>query len=93
MNIHQKSMLAIANQQTYDLFAPSALVNSYPLFKRMREEDPVHYCESFGYWILTRYRDVKAALQDERLSVERTTLYINQLGNLDVNLIQNFLTD
>lgn len=91
MNSQHKNTVAKAKEQTYDLFAPSALNNSYPLFKRMREEDPVHYCESFGYWILTRHRDVKAALQDERLSSDRTALFINQLGSLDVNLIQNFL--
>jgi len=84
-------MPAFANEPTYDLFAPEALANSYPLFKRMRSEDPVHYCESGGYWILTRYRDVEAALHDERLSSNRTALYINQLGSLDVKEIQNFL--
>jgi len=84
-------MSAFANQPTYDLFAPEALVNSYPLFKRMRSEDPVHYCESGRYWMLTRYRDVEAALRDERLSSDHTPLYINQLGSLDVKEIQNFL--
>jgi cytochrome P450 PksS len=84
-------MPAFANQPTYDLFAPEALVNSYPLFKRMRSEDPVHYCESGGYWILTRYRDVEAALRDEHLSADHTPLFINQLGSLDVKEIQNFL--
>jgi cytochrome P450 PksS len=57
----------------------------------MREEDPVHYSESFRYWVLTRYSDVEAALRDERLSADRTALFINQLGSLDVNLIQNFI--
>jgi cytochrome P450 PksS len=84
-------MPALANKPTYDLFAPEAVVNSYPLFKRMRSEDPVHYCQSAGYWILTRYRDVEAALHDERLSSDRAGLYINQLGSLDVKEIQNFL--
>jgi len=84
-------MSAFANQQTYDLFAPEALVNSYPLFKRMRSEDPVHYSESLGYWILTRYRDVEAAVRDERLSSNRTALFMNKLGSLDVKEIQNFL--
>jgi len=84
-------MPAFANQPTYDLFAPEAVVNSYPLFKRMRSEDPVHYCESGGYWVLTRYRDVEAALRDERLSSDRTPLQMNQLGSLDVKEIQNFL--
>ncbi len=84
-------MPAFANEPTYDLFAPEAVANSYPLFKRMRSEDPVHYCESGRYWILTRYRDVEAALRDERLSSDHTPLYINQLGSLDVKEIQNFL--
>jgi pimeloyl-[acyl-carrier protein] synthase len=84
-------MPAFVNEPTYDLFAPEALANSYPLFKRMRSEDPVHYCESGGYWILTRYKDVEAALRDERLSSNRTALHINQLGSLDVKEIQNFL--
>jgi pimeloyl-[acyl-carrier protein] synthase len=57
----------------------------------MRSEDPVHYCESGGYWILTRYRDVEAALHDERLSSDRKALFINKLGSLDVKEIQNFL--
>ncbi len=91
MNSQHKNMPGFANQQTYDLFAPEALVNSYPLFKRMRSEDPVHYCEEGGYWILTRYRDVQAALHDERLSSDRTALFINQLGSLDLKQIQNFL--
>jgi len=84
-------MSAFANQQTYDLFSPEAVANSYPLFKRMRSEDPVHYCESGGYWILTRYRDVEAALRDERVSSNRKSLFINNLGSLDVKEIQNFL--
>ena len=84
-------MPALANEPTYDLFAPEAVANSYPLFKRMRSEDPVHYSEALGYWILTRYRDVEAALHDERLSSNRTALHLNQLGSLDVKEIQNFL--
>jgi pimeloyl-[acyl-carrier protein] synthase len=84
-------MSAFANQQTYDLFSPEAVANSYPLFKRMRSEDPVHYSEALGYWILTRYRDVEAALRDERVSSNRKALFINNLGSLDVKEIQNFL--
>jgi cytochrome P450 PksS len=91
MNSQHKNMSAFANEPTYDLFAPEAVVNSYPLFKRMRSEDPVHYCESEGYWILTRYRDVEAAVRDERLSSDRRPLQMTQLGSLDVKEIQNFL--
>jgi cytochrome P450 PksS len=84
-------MVASAKSPTFDLFAPEALTNPYALYKRMRETDPVHYSESLGYWLLTRYQEVEAALKDERLSAERSPLFIKQIGGLDVNLIQNFL--
>jgi len=35
--------------------------------RRLRSEDPVHRSRH-GYWFLTRYRDVKAALRDPRFS-------------------------
>lgn len=78
-------------QPVYDLFSPAALQNPYPLYQQMRTEDPVHYSEALGYWFLTRYTDVEAALRDERLSADRRSLFIRQLGNLDVSLIPNFL--
>lgn len=80
-----------AKTPTYDLFSPSALSNPYPLYQRMRADDPVHYSEDLGYWFLTRYADVEAALRDERLSADRRSLFVQQLGDLDIGLIQNFL--
>ena len=41
-----------------DLFRDNAW---HPYFKRLREEDPVHYCKNsmFGpYWSVTKYRDI-----------------------------------
>lgn len=84
-------MLSDTKAPTYDLFAPENLANPYRLYQQMREADPVYYSESLGYWILTRYQDVEAALKDERLSADRSALFINQIGDLDISLIQNFL--
>jgi cytochrome P450 len=83
-------MLA-THRPEYNLFSPDALVNPYPLYKVMREADPVYYSGALGYWFLTRYQDVEAALRDERLSADRGSLFVQQIGDLDVNLIQNFL--
>ncbi|WP_204368671.1 cytochrome P450 [Neosynechococcus sphagnicola] len=80
-----------AQPPTYNLFTPEAQINSYPLYKKLREENPVHYSDALGYWLLTRYQDVEAALRDERLSADRSSLFVQQLGNLDESLIQNFL--
>ena len=41
-----------------DLFAPEVIANPYPYFEQLREEDPVHWNEKYGVWILTRYDDV-----------------------------------
>ena len=51
---------------------PSTLANPYPLFERMRDEDPCHWSPRLKSWVLTRYDDVKrACLDKDRLSSDR----------------------
>ncbi|MFI6610790.1 cytochrome P450 [Streptomyces sp. NPDC050507] len=52
------------------LLTPGARRDPYPLYARMRSEDPVHRSPQ-GIWYLTRYADVEAALGDLRLSNDR----------------------
>ncbi|MFC8536588.1 cytochrome P450 [Streptomyces sp. NPDC057249] len=52
------------------LLTPEARRDPYPLYARMRREDPVHRTPQ-GVWYLTRYADVEAALGDPRLSNDR----------------------
>ncbi|MGW2477706.1 cytochrome P450 [Streptomyces sp. NPDC001665] len=52
------------------LLTPEARRDPYPLYARMRREDPVHRSAQ-GVWYLTRYADVEAALGDLRLSNDR----------------------
>jgi hypothetical protein len=40
------------------LVAPEFLADPYPLLHRLREEDPVHWSEAIGGWILTGYDDI-----------------------------------
>jgi pimeloyl-[acyl-carrier protein] synthase len=42
--------------------------NPYPLFHRLRADDPVHYSPFIGGWVLTRYADAIACLSDHRFS-------------------------
>jgi cytochrome P450 len=51
-----------------DVLQPEHLANPYPLYARLRAEDPVYWDERWGSWVLTRYADVVAALHDPRLS-------------------------
>lgn len=42
--------------------------NPYPLFHRLRADDPVHYSPFIGGWVLTRYANAIACLRDHRFS-------------------------
>src|SRR4029077_568477 len=46
------------------------LADPYPLFRRLRTEDPVHWDPYLHAWIVTRYRDVVTVLHD--FSAKRT---------------------
>ena len=54
------------------LFGAGMLADPYPVYRWLRERDPVHWEPSLGAWILTRYDDVVAVLRDGRFSAERT---------------------
>lgn len=71
---------AIRADPEYQLFCRGRLANPYPLYQRLRTEDPVHWAVSVNSWVLTRYADVVFALQyDPRLTAERLTPLIKQL--------------
>src|SRR5215218_5321751 len=52
----------------FDLLNPSVRANPYPLYERLRKEEPVHWSEDLNGWVLTRYEDVMTALHDPRFS-------------------------
>ena len=55
----------------YNPSLPAVQADPYPLYKRLREEDPVHWSEALDAWVLTRYDDVVAILRDPRFSADR----------------------
>lgn len=46
----------------YHLLDPAVLANPYPLFQRLRDEDPVHWDPFLHTWVVTRYSDVLEVL-------------------------------
>lgn len=46
----------------YHLLEPEVLANPYPLFRRLRSEDPVHWDPFLHTWVVTRYVDVLEVL-------------------------------
>lgn len=54
----------------YHLLDPAVLANPYPLYHRLRTEDPVHWDPFLHAWVVTRYPDVVTVLH--RFSANRT---------------------
>jgi cytochrome P450 len=57
-----------------DLLRPEILADPYPLFRRLRQEDPVHEDPQGRGWIVSRYDEVERVLADRRFSAQRTLL-------------------
>lgn len=52
-----------AGRIAFDPTDPQLKLDPYPLFKALREQDPVHFSD-LGFWVTTRYKDVRAILTD-----------------------------
>jgi cytochrome P450 len=48
----------------FDPYSSEFRVDPYPVYRALRDDDPVHYSERLGFWVLSRYEDILAALQD-----------------------------
>jgi cytochrome P450 len=53
------------------LFTPEVLEDPYPLYRRLRSEDPIHWDDGDERWMLTRYADVVAVLRHPAASSDR----------------------
>ena len=73
MTTHASQSATNTQQQVlslYHLLDPEVLANPYPLYHRLRSEDPVHWDHYLHAWVVTRYADVVSVFQ--RFSANRT---------------------
>jgi pimeloyl-[acyl-carrier protein] synthase len=63
----------------FNPLAPGFLADPYPDYRRLRDEDPVHWSVT-GSWVLTRHDDIKAVLTDERFLTVDTPERITRRG-------------
>jgi pimeloyl-[acyl-carrier protein] synthase len=53
------------------LVSPQMMVDPYPIYRRLREEQPVFWSDTWNAWVVSRFDDVAASLKDkENLSNE-----------------------
>src|SRR5438552_13097487 len=64
----------------YHLLDPEVLANPYPLFRRLRSEDPVHWDPFLHAWVVTRYPDVMEVLLNFSADRTPTPEQLNEMG-------------
>ncbi len=65
----------LEESEDYRLFCEERLAEPYPLFARLRDEDPAHWSPNMRLWLISRHGDVAALLRDKRLSASRQAMY------------------
>jgi cytochrome P450 PksS len=77
--------------ETYPLTDPAFLEDPYPVYRRMRQQDPVYWSEALGHWVLTRYDDVLEATRNPALSSAMTEVFVReQLRGADPALAADY---
>ncbi len=64
----------------YQLLDPEVLANPYPLYHRLRTEDPVHWDPFLHEWVVTRYVDVVTVFQHFSANRTPTPERLTELG-------------
>src|SRR5579884_4307624 len=64
----------------FRLLDPEVLANPYPLFHKLRAEDPVHWDPFLHAWVVTRYADVMEVLLTFSADRTPTPAQLEQMG-------------
>ena len=75
----------------YHLLEPEVLANPYPLFRRLRSEDPVHWDPFLHAWVVTRYPDVLEVLLTFSADRTPTPAQLDEMGLSSLNPIASVM--
>lgn len=64
----------------FDPFDPDFVQNPYPVYAWLRQHEPLHRSPT-GYWVLSRYEDIVAAMKDPRLSNQPSRFAVTHARN------------
>ena len=75
----------------YDPSDPAIMADPFPVYDKLREEDPVHWSPSLKAWVITRYADVRDLLLSDNLSVNRLTKFYSKLPPRDAVILKDII--
>ncbi len=71
---------------------PAVLADPFPLYRRMQDEDPVHWSPRLKGWVLTRYDDVKrVCLDTESWSSDRLRPFFASLPGAEAGRMSELI--
>ncbi len=83
--------MAVAEAVEFRPDAPAFIADPFPVFRRLREEDPVHWSPRLKAWVLTRYDDVKAVCLDKEVSSDRLRPFFATLPGPEAERISQII--
>lgn len=66
---------------TYDPFSYEIHDDPYPIYARLRAEEPAYFNAEHGFWALSRYEDVRAALLDHETYCSSLGFTLEDIGD------------
>jgi cytochrome P450 len=63
----------------FDPADPATNADPFPIFRRLQDEDPVHWSDPVRGWVVTRYDDVRAIALDRAMSADRVRPFFDVL--------------
>lgn len=77
-------MNTIDPQVRYDPYDPTFQVDPYPVYRQLRDHDPVHRHADPPFWVLSRFGDVWDAVRDPEVfsSAAGLTFHPDEIGTL-----------
>src|SRR5262245_1959336 len=70
---------------------PAFLADPFPVFARLRDEDPCHWSPRLKSWVLTRYEDVKRVCLGQEMSSNRLTPFFATLPSQAAGRIESLV--
>ncbi len=63
----------------YDPGDPAIRSDPFPIFRRLQDEDPVHWSPALRGWVITRYEDVRSVATSKEMSPDRLTPFYRSM--------------
>lgn len=70
---------------------PAFLADPFPVYERLRDQDPAHWSPRLKSWVLTRYDDVKQACLDADMSSDRLRPFFASLPAAEAQRITDIV--